>query len=118
MVSDFFHRPSRTLKHHTVSLLPEVESIIQTGVGYSIDQIARRTGDVANFSIAANMITLGRLTFALTDQRKGRKPDPDAVEWLFDLVDGKRRITDQDLQEYAKFLAPLTEEYCKRLANT
>ena len=114
MVSRFFHRPSRSLRHHTVSLLPEVEAIIQTCVSESIDHITRRTGDPINFSISANMIILGRLTSALTEQEKGRGPDPDAVEWLMDLIDGKKHLTDRDLREYAEFVTLLYEEYCKR----
>jgi hypothetical protein len=101
-----------------VSLLPEVEAIIQTSVRESIDNVTRRTGDPANFSISTNMIILGRLTFALTEQRKGHKPDREAIEWLMDLVDGKRRITDRDLQDYAKFMAVITEAYLQRHSIT
>ena len=114
MVSRFFRRPSRSLRHHTVSLLPEVEAIIMTSVSESIDRVTRRTGDPVNFSISTNMIVLGRLTFALTEQRKGHRPDPEAIEWLIDLIDGKRCITDRDLQDYAEFVALITEAYYKR----
>ena len=118
MVSRFFHRPSRTLRHHTVSLLPEVEAIIQTCTAKAVEHITRRTGDPTNFSISTNMIILGRLTSALTEQGKGRGPDPDAVEWLMDLIDGKRRVTEGDLKDYAKFVTLLCEEYCRRHSNT
>jgi len=116
-VSRFFHRPSNSLRHHTVSLLPEVEGIIQTSVTHFIERVTRRIGDPANFSIGANMITLGRLVFTVTDQRKGRKPDPDAVEWLMDIVDGKRHITDQDIRDYTDFLSFVAESYLKRHSN-
>lgn len=118
MVSRFFRRPSRSLRHHTVSLLPEVEAIIQISIRESIDHVTRRTGAPANFSISTNMIILGRLIFALTEQRKGHRPDPEAIEWLMDVVDGKRRITDRDLQDYAKFMFPITEAYCERHSIT
>ena len=118
MVTRFFGRPSRTLKHHTLSLLPEVEAIIQTSVGHFFQNVTRQTGDAANFSISANNIILARFTFAVTELRKGLKPDPDAVEWLLDLVEGKRRVTEQDLQEYERFLDCLTDAYCKRLSKT
>jgi hypothetical protein len=114
MVSRFFHRPSRSLKHHTVSLLPEVEAIIQTCTAKAVEHITRRTGDPTNFSISTNMIILGRLTSALTEQRKGRGPDPDAVEWLMDLIDRKRHVTDRELREYEEFVTLLYGEYCKR----
>jgi hypothetical protein len=116
MVSDFFHRPSRSLAHHTVSLLPEVEAIIRTSVSHFVEHATRRTGELVtgNFSISTNLIVLARLTSLLTEQRKGRKPDPDALEWLLDLVDGKRHVNDQDLQDYAHFLTQIAEAYNKR----
>lgn len=97
-----------------LSLLPEVEGIIQTSVSYFVGNVTRRTGDPANFSIAANLIILGRLTSVVTELQKGRKPDPNALEWVTDLIDGKRRITDQDLQVYARFLTLIAEAYNKR----
>jgi hypothetical protein len=118
MVSNFFRRPSRSLKHHTVSLLPEVEAIIRTSVSHFVEHVTRRTGYVGDFSISTNLFVLARLTYALTEQRKGRKPDPDALEWLLDLVDGKRHVNDQDLQDYAHFLTQITEAYNKRHPNT
>jgi len=114
MVSTFFRRPSRSLKHHTVSLLPEVEAIIHASVDHFVENVTRRTGDPADFSISTNLFVLARLTGVLTEQRKGGKPDPDALEWLLDLIDGKRHVTDQDLQDYARFLTQMTEAYNKR----
>ena len=114
MVSRFFHRPSRSLKHHTVSLLPEVEAIIRTSVSRFVENVTLRTGDPADFSISTNLFVLARLTSALTEQRKGGKPDPDALEWLMDLIDGKRRVTEQDLQDYTRFLTKMAEAYNKR----
>jgi hypothetical protein len=35
-----------------------------------------------------------------------------------DLVDGKRSIGDQDLEEFGQFLAPLSEAYYKRHSGT
>ena len=116
MVSNFFRRPSRSLKHHTVSLLPEVEAIIRTSVSHFVQHVTR--GDAGDFSISTNLIVLARLTYVLAEQRKGRKPDPDALEWLLDLVDGKRHVNDQDLQDYAHFLTEITEAYNKRHPNT
>ncbi len=118
MVSDFFRRPSRSLKHHTVSLLPEVEAIIRTSVSHFVEHVTLQNGEPGNFSISTNLIVLGRLTSVLTEQRKGRKPDPDALEWLLDLIDGKRHVNDQDLQDYAHFLIQITEAYNKRHPNT
>ena len=118
MVTKFFSRSSRSLKHHTLSLLPEVEAIIQTSESHFFQHVTRQTGDPANFSISANSIILGRFTFAVTEQRKGHKPEPDAVEWLLDLIDGKRRVTDQDLQDYEHFLDSLTDAYIKRHSKT
>ena len=118
MVSDFFRRPSRSLKHHTVSLLPEVEATIRTSVSHFVEHVINRTGYPGDFSINTNLIVLARLTYALTEQRKGRKPDPDAVEWLLDLVDGKRHVNDQDLQDYAHLLTQMSEAYNKRHPNT
>jgi hypothetical protein len=114
MVSKFFHRPSHGLKHHTVSLLPEVEAIIETSVSQAVERVTIPTGRPADFSISTNMLILGRLTSAVTEQRKGRNPDPDTIEWLMDLVDGKRHITDEDLHDYAHFLTFFTEAYRKR----
>jgi hypothetical protein len=118
MVSDFFRRPSRSLKHHTVSLLPEVEAIIRISVSHFVEHVTRRTGYAGDFSISTNLFVLARLTCVLTEQRKGRKPDPDAVEWLLDLVDGKQHVNDQDLQDYAHFLTQITDAYNKRHPNT
>ena len=117
MVSDFFHRPSHSLKHHTVSLLPEVEAIIRTSVSNFVEHVACPTGEAADFSVSTNLIVLGRLTSVLTEQRKGRKHDSDALEWLLDLIDGKRSIADKDLQDYARFLNQIAEAYNKRHSN-
>lgn len=117
MVSRFFRRPSRSLKHHTVSLLPEVEAIIQTSVSQFVENITRRTGDDANFSVSLNLMILGRLAFVLTDQRKGRKSDPDAIELIMDLIDGNRRVNEQDLQDWSHFMTLMTEAYNKRHEN-
>jgi len=114
MVSRFFRRPSRSLKHHTVSLLPEVEAIIQASVSHFTEHVTHRTGYPANFSLSINLIALGRLTYAVTEQRKGRKPDPNAEEWLMDLIDGRRRITKEDLDDYTSFLASVAQAYNKR----
>ena len=117
MVSRFFRRPSRTLKHHTVSLLPEVEGIIQASVSHFVEHVTRRTGESGDFSISTNLIVLARLTDVLTEQRKGLEIDPDAFDWLMDLIDGKRHLNDEDLQDFAHFVSKMTKAYNKRHPN-
>ena len=113
MPTKFFKRPSRQLRHHTVSLLPEAERIIRIDEMHFAETITRATGDIANFSISLNLITLNRLAVLCTAIRKNQPLDPDALQFVFDIIDNKRKVTDQDLADYKKALTSITQRYKK-----
>jgi hypothetical protein len=113
MPSRFFEIPSNQLRHHTVSLLPDVERIIRTNQAAVVEQITRDIGVDANFSVSLNLIVLARFTALLATFRKNQKPDQDVLQYLMDLIDRKRTITDEDLADYQKALADITQLYKK-----
>lgn len=104
----------RELRHRTISLTPCAEKVIQTSMVHFVQTITPNTGRESNFSISINLIILARLVHGVTRYRRGEKPDSDALNWMMDLIDGRVKLTQQDLEDYAKLLTYLTDEYNKR----
>jgi hypothetical protein len=113
MPTRFFDIPSKEMKHHSVSLLPDVERIIRVTEAQVLETIPSDKGEIANFSTTINLMILTRFATLRTTMRKNQKPDPDAIQYVIDLINHKRTITDLDLEDYKKALASITKLYQK-----
>jgi Mg2+ and Co2+ transporter CorA len=58
------------------------------------------------------MTSSSRFASLLTTIRNNQKLDQDAIEYLMDVMDNKRRIA-EDLEDYKKSLTDITERYKK-----
>lgn len=114
MPTQFFKVSSHKIIRRTVSLLPDVTKIVNTSRVHFVEHVTKDQSVESNFSVGINLIALARVTNLVTMYRKHQPYDPDALEWLMDVIDGKRHITDEDLQDYSKALTPLTDTYNKR----
>jgi hypothetical protein len=101
------------MKHHSVSLLPDVERIIRITEAHVLETIPSDTGEITNFSITLNLIILTRFAILRTTIRKNQKLDPDVMQYVIDLINHKRTITDLDLEDYKKGLASVEKLYEK-----
>jgi len=106
----FKNRNSSTLRHRTVTLLPEVERLIDQTTANFLTNV-KTTSHNANFSASLNLFVLARATQLLTETRKGIKLDQDWIEWINDLIDGRRQLTEQDHYEYGQILEKMAVEF-------
>jgi len=104
MPTSFFDISSKEMRHHSVSLLSDVERIIRISQAHDIEAIPSGTGEIANFSITLNLMILTRFAILLTTIRKNQKLNPEVMKYVMDIINHKRTITDLDLEDYKKAL--------------
>jgi len=95
------------MRSKSVSLTPQVERLIRS----SQATIVKYLGE-GDFSLALNLIVLGRFASVLSMMRN--LPKEQLMEFTLDYIDGTREITSKDIAEYTTWIEKITLAYSER----